>query len=168
MANSTKLGGIALLFAITGAASSFIAGGETFRSYLIGIPFGILAAYLIGGTPKKIVVTAALISLVWIVAFYTALELDRLHNTYLGMCMAGLVGGAGVLLSIQIGGAKPIFWKTVGIGALIGAVAAIPFCWNYASSDTPWGQFAIWQAAVGTYVYLAAGKVGTLPAYRSK
>ncbi len=153
-----KAAGVAILFAITGAGSNFIGGGETFRSYLIGIPFALVAALLLPYTPRHKAVMGVSVSLVWIVAFYTALEMDPLHRPYLQMSCAGFVGGAGVTLAAQVGRWMHIGWRTVLIGALAGSLAALPFCWNFSATDNLVVQFAIWQAVVGTFLYLVANK----------
>jgi hypothetical protein len=104
---------------------------------------------------------------VWQIAFGIAhfLGMDRADYRLPG-CVGGLVGALGLVLCVSIGERSLFSVKHFIIGALVGSFSGLSFAsWtqlDYATDlnrgpmagpPTPMNAFAIWQAAVGTYLY---------------
>jgi len=164
--SSVRWAHAALLFGVCGAASSQLVNLDDWGSwsYLLPIPFGIVAAWLCVG---KIVPGIALVILdaaVWQLAYRLAAgfgtegpNLQRVAAMYL----AGLVGGLGVSLATALAKRQAPAIRAVGISALAGGVCGLPFGWWVVSGNQvpipEWAFstlcFAIWQAAVGVCLW---------------
>jgi hypothetical protein len=160
--------GVAVLFALCGAWSSQqFPERDRFVEPLFPLPFAGLCAVLFLRSPRAIPAVALSVP-VYAVAHFVAIEAALfLGWTYfLPMCVAGFVGGAGLALSFGIGHRRLVSPRRLLRVATVGAVAAIPFgLWlrmYILRVNVPQDplqplrllySFAIWQAAVGTYLY---------------
>jgi len=95
----------ALLFAVCGAASSQLLNLNEWGTFLLPIPFGILAAWFSVGSLAPGIALVALDAAVWQAAYRLAVRfgsdgpnLQRVAAMYL----AGLVGGLGVSLAAAL------------------------------------------------------------------
>jgi hypothetical protein len=154
--------GVALTFAVTGALSSqllpFHGSFDIWRLCVPPVPFALLSALLFLRTPKAVLIVPLNVA-VWLVAYFTVMlpaPFKPRVSVYLLMLAGGLVGGVGLVLCAAIHHHDLLGWRYLVAGGLIGGLAALPFgvcpcsppvesCFLY--------SFAIWQAAVGTYLY---------------
>jgi len=77
---------------------------------------------------------------------------------FFGVVVGGFVGGLGLVLSVSMCHPKLLSLKYPVVGAVIGAVSAQLFEPSISTQfsehpESPFLAFAIWQAAVGTYLY---------------
>jgi hypothetical protein len=163
-----ELFGVALLFGVCGGLSSVLVDAEKRGGLLPVVVFALLSAVLFLRSRKKIL-AAPLIVAVFPVAGISAtamgLGLGVLYP--LGACFGGLVGGMGVTLATSIGYPRLRSRRYLMGGGAIGCLAALPFSmWLYLQSKDSndaylWLHisFAIWQAAVGTYLYAVCAHV---------
>lgn len=162
--------GVAILFAACGAwqARFFPYGGEALSVRTLQIPFALLCAVLFLRTVKAIL-AVPLIVVVWVLAWKTAVWLGMelgSEDHLTPMCVGGFVGGLGLALCAAICHRRSLsLFSLLGAG-FTGCVAALPFgLWlrsyylNLHGAADPLQPlrlqyaFAIWQAAVGTYLY---------------
>lgn len=148
------------LFAASGAISYgvILVGGD--GTYVGGVTFGVLAAWLFARSARLGVITVIVTDLVWIASERIAIFLiaGQHWNSYAGMAVAGLVGGAGVAVAAGLFRALP--WATAA-----GVLAALPFgWWEQQGSDRPliW-CLTLWQAAVGTTLWACTAPLRALP-----
>ena len=122
------------------------------------MPFGILSAYLFARPLKIALVTVVLDGFVWVASVKTAVFLiaDRGWNAYLGMAVAGVVGGLGAGASVGLSRRALLSLSSLGSVAIVGCVSALPFgYWEPMNSDALGANllgalcFVVWQAAVG-------------------
>jgi len=154
----------ALLFAVCGAASSQVLNLDDWASYVLPVPFGIVAAWLCVGRVAPGIALVILDAVVWQLAYRIAVKfgadgptLQRIAAMYL----AGLVGGLGVSLATALVKRHAPAMRAVGICALAGGVCGLPFGWwldGGKQAPIPgWAVaalcFAIWQAAVGVCLW---------------
>jgi hypothetical protein len=160
--------GVALLFAICGACSSlFLRLNGDAAVLALAVPFSWLSAFLYVRSEKAVFVLT-LYPLVWVVAYMVAVDsaISRFpRNPYLPMCIAGLVGGLGLGLSTIAACRRMQTPAHLIAVSAIGILSALPFSFWLAnlpqgmSGEPPFQQvrlaysFAIWQGAVGTYLY---------------
>jgi hypothetical protein len=165
---------VALLFAICGALSArylLTSGWSVVFPRQIrtipAVPFALLCAILCLRT-WRIVFAIPLMVGVWYVsarAGYLVGWLLATHFPILPGCVGGFIGGFGLVVSAATCYGQRITPKHVFYGVAVGGISALPFAFwtatytaNVASPDdgalpllVP--AFAIWQAAVGTYLY---------------
>jgi hypothetical protein len=127
---------------------------------VIALPFALLSAALLFRSWKG-ALAVALHLVVWEAAY--VLASPTMHGVLLWFVPSGLVGGLGVALADSICLPRLRSLKHLGGAAVVGSIAAVPF---YFLLDLPLGKlignpllavacgFAIWQAAVGTYLYM--------------
>ncbi len=161
-----KAAGVALLFALCGAWSSSFMDAEGNGTLTVAIPFAFLMLGLLRGRVAARLLTLPLVAFVWFIAYVGAMLASRDH-TFLAMSVGGAIGGLGVTLCAAIGRRRLLSPKYLIAAAAIGGVSALPFgFWLRVSDRRAWGgpdpaqplrlrlSFAIWQAAVGTYLYM--------------
>jgi hypothetical protein len=157
--------GAAIAFALCGAWSSELYSDRGAKAALLGLPFAILCTLLTVRKASAFIIFPIIAGL-WPTARMVAVAGAMLSgDDYLPMGLAGLIGGFGVAMAVSVGhGHLRSTWRLAGAGA-VGLVAGLSF--------QPWLQsfvlrlntvadplqperlrsgFAIWQAAVGTYV----------------
>jgi hypothetical protein len=151
---------VALLYAACGGLSSLL----LHWCFLNGVTFTLLTALLLLGTPRKILAAPLIIAL-WFVPYFFIyfgrFDSDVTFDTIRVLCIGGFFGGLGVSLAVAIGYRKLRSVLYLPLGGIIGAVAALPFGASLHScagiDPKPVARvhlsFAIWQAAVGTYLY---------------
>ncbi|HXN50265.1 MAG TPA: hypothetical protein VN893_26685 [Bryobacteraceae bacterium] len=159
--------GVAVLFAVCGALSSFLFPGRgRVWEPLLPLPFALLCVILFLRKPRAILAVA------FSVPVYGAAVLSAvLVSPFLGwacfppVCLGGFVGGAGLAFSFGIVHQRLLARRCLLRVASIGAVAALPFAlWvayllRISGPEDPQQalrlmcSYAIWQAVVGTYLY---------------
>lgn len=126
------------------------------------LPFGIACAFLCLRPFLLAIAAAAAYCLIWAGAFYIAAYLcGNDVNQYLAMLLAGLIGGVGVAGLTSIDAPRLRTLSSLATAGVIGAVFALPFALYAKPLDSvPFSEeavlrvsFALWQAAVGCYVY---------------
>jgi hypothetical protein len=99
---------------------------------------------------------------IWAAAFYGAAHLcGNDVNQYVAVSLAGLFGGVGVASLTRLDAPRLRTFSSLAIAGAIGAAFALPFAlYAKPSNSVPLSDeavirisFALWQAAVGTYVY---------------
>jgi hypothetical protein len=155
----------AFLFTLCGllGATLFLAEmkAESDWVYIVpALPFGIACAFLCLRPLLQAITAVPFYCLVWAAAFFVAIRLcSNDVNPYLAMLPAGLVGGVGVAGLTGIGVPRLRTLSSLAIAGAIGAVFALPFALYVKPPEPPLDKavvrlsFALWQAAVGTYVY---------------
>lgn len=164
--------GVVLLFGLCGLLSGrFFEVNGGWRTLLLPIPFGVAAAFLFLRSAKAILVVP-LYALVWTMAYFVAMDMAisrTPQSDYIPMCLAGLVGGLGVCLASGIVNRCLLSRRYLLAACLVGCVAALPFgLWlgeihralsinaheDALQATRLLCSFAIWQAAVGAYLYV--------------
>jgi hypothetical protein len=162
-----------LLFALCGAGSSRLLdsrNGSSSDTLLVsvGIAFALLALFFFWRSLRGIL-TVPIVVVTWIVAYNMAAVLAGMDMSisahYLPMCVGGLIGGLGLYLCDFI--VHREFQPRYFLGICVtGAISALPFgSWLSRSDAIRPGvdpllpfylavAFAIWQAAVGTHLYI--------------
>jgi len=156
---------------------------DAFYELWIGLPFAILSVALWVRPKARISLVVASVILLdcvaWALAHWTALYLSWLPNGYVNMAIAGFVGGLGVTLATGLGCARLRSFSCRAGGAVVGAIAAIPFGQLVDASAhkgivySPHDQtvlavsFPVWQIAVGLWLYSYAESKGKLPIERT-
>ena len=156
---------VALLFGLSGAVSYgelWLWQDRPVTLWLGGVPFGILAACLFARTLQAGSFLVILFGLVWAASVETAIFLigDHAWNSYIGMALAGLVGGFGVAASTGISYRSLLSARSLVLVTITGGVLALPFgYWEQKNADLPSSHvlgiacFVLWQAAVGTFLF---------------
>lgn len=157
----------ALLFSVCGMVSSQLGNLEGWGAYLLPIPFGILAAWLLVGRVGAGFALVVLDALVWQLAYRAAMALDeaKLPGGVV-FCLAGLIGGLGVTLAAALSKRQAPPMSSLVVGALTGAICGLPFAWWFgAGNQGPIPEWAlnllcygIWQGAVGLSLWRSFGK----------
>lgn len=165
---------VVFLFAACGAWSSRFYAIEGARTQFVGVPFALVCAALCVRIRRAALIVLA-VGFIWPFAHIAAwFGRAASGSNSVGMAVGGLLGGLGITLVVAIVD-RPhllsLFW--LAGGGLIGAVAALPFKpWlahvdfrlNPNPNPDPMQPirlehaFAIWQACVGAYIYLASRK----------
>lgn len=130
--------------------------------FLGGITFGLVAAYLYACPPKVWFAIALLTDAIWYGSVQCAIHLiqDLSWNVYLAMAMAGLLGGVAVAASTGIGHRGLLSMRVLGAAAIAGALAALPLgWWEHHNEATGLIFFPLWQAAVGTTMWVCSPRV---------
>ena len=157
----------ALLFGVCGAASSQLVHFD-WGTWVLPIPFGVLAAWLFaeGALPRVLLV--ALTWAVWLGAYRTGLVMGSEGGSLrklLAMCLAGLIGGFGVTVATAIARrTTPSPGGLVAVAAA-GTICGLPFAaWLIAGNESripDWAQmlvsFTVWQGAVGFGLWRSFG-----------
>ena len=170
VAAALRYGGVAVTFAICGAGSSILLLAPDRDGFLYAIipkllpvPFALLCTLLFLRMWRALF-AIPLIAAVWFVAKFTAVSLAVRLGTVgdrEAVCVGGLIGGLGLVLCVSTCYGRLLSPKYLFCGAVIGCFSALSFApWlrtTYPNSDGPDPlfllAFAIWQAAVGTYLY---------------
>ena len=165
-----KCAAVAILFAACGGWSALFClphfpDGPGSLPYLFPVPFTLLCAILF--LPSVQALCALPMPVVWLIAYFAANFAGMSSgDARLPGCVGGLVGALGLVLCVSIG--YPPFWlKRFAVGGLVGLISALPFAsWVQAYHATDFNRgpaanppaptyaFAIWQASMGTYLYL--------------
>jgi hypothetical protein len=151
----------AVSFALCGACSGLLVDSVFF--WWLGVPFALLCAALAvrNGSAAAAIGGAIGYAAVWPVAYATAVYISR-WNQRLGICVGGIVGGVGVaIVTLLIERGSLSESKSLLTASAIGGIAAVPlalaFQPGFPDRLKP-GGFAVWQAALGTYIYFIARK----------
>ena len=170
---------MAISFAVCGAISSILVLDRIpeGNSLLLPVPFALLCALLCLRN-WRVVIAIPLMVAVWFVAFGFAYVLGH-AGAVLGCLCGGLIGGFGLLLCAAICHRRLLSLRYTRGASLVGAVSALAFApwavlyeasvssnefkmWIYLHLSNTSDEvqtlallaaFAIWQAAVGTYLY---------------
>ena len=154
------------LFTLCGAWSSNLYADRGTKTAFLGVPFALLCAPLLVRKISALLIVLVIAS-VWPLAQIGATwAAMKTGDDYLPMGLAGLVGGWSIAVAIGI--AQPHLlsrWRLTG-AAVIGFLAALSFgpwlaSFRLSINSVPDSlqptrlkyAFAIWQAAVGTYLY---------------
>ncbi len=160
------LAGVAALFACCGAGSAlfvFKYGHLAASGLVYPLSFPLLCALLLMRTRKAFLAYPLMIAAELVAAAaatYLILIALVLHisSDVIPVLVGGALGGLGISLSCAVQYRQLLSRPRLIGAALIGGLAALPF----SSLVAPFGQpdprlvvlaFAIWEAAVGTYLY---------------
>jgi ABC-type thiamin/hydroxymethylpyrimidine transport system permease subunit len=155
---------VALLFAICGAwsAARFLPLPDFPERmdpivYALPFPFALLCTLLFLRTLWAILIVPWM-ALAWLAAIITAVQVAVRVGIWLPpACVGGTVGGLVVALSAAVAKDQLRSLQNLVVAGIVGGIAAVPFgFWLWGNSQQPlglWLSFAIWQAAVGTYLY---------------
>ena len=167
--------GVAFLFAVCGAASAellnprwaeklpFQSGGASSNVMIISVavPFALVATGLVWRNWRGILVIPLVIG-TWVAAFWAALAFGVDNRAYLSMCVGGLTGGIGLCFCDFLARWRFQVRRLLGIsftGVLAALVFVPSFDWfstGHPDQAPPLGvvaAFAVWQCAVGSYLY---------------
>jgi hypothetical protein len=166
---------VAVLFAACGAFSArfFPEGGDKPTILVVPLPFAVLRALLLWRGAKTLWLLPLML-LAWLVAHYTAQAVGMVTGVgdrFTAVAVGGCIGGLGVALSVSKCEGRLRTCPYLLLAAVVGGVSALAFGpWVRNYNLTLWNAdwkylefqplrlryaFAIWQAAVGTYLYLA-------------
>ena len=137
--------------------------GESYWVYVVpALPFAIACAFLCL-RPLPLVITAAVLYCVdWAAALRVGARLSGGPvNQHVAMLIAGFIGGVGVAAVTSLDAPRLRTRMAMLIAGVIGGVFGLPFAlYVKPSASVPLSEeaivrisFALWQAAVGTYVY---------------
>jgi hypothetical protein len=181
--------GVMFAFALCGTLSTaFFTDARSSYSHaseyapLLAVPFALLSAAFWMRRLKHFI-AVPLNVVVWLLAYSTSAVAGlgaSFDYSFVPMCLGGFVGGLGLTLVNTIGRRRVLTFPYLIAGGIVGSVAALPFTeWR----DTFYGDFggghaegrfemlqhsfAIWQAAVGTYLYAICTWAGRLPSGNS-
>jgi len=161
---------VLLVFAACGAWSSQFYTDRGTRAILVGVPFALLCGLLFVRSSLAVLILPGIVCLWPAVRFAGMLISAASQSGTEALSLGGLIGGLSV--TAALGCAHPRLlspWWLIGAAA-VGSVAALPFAPWLANVDyrmvgspvvTPiqvfrlQRAFAIWQAAIGTYLYVA-------------
>jgi hypothetical protein len=163
-----ELFGVAALFALCGAWSSeFYSHGTT--DFLLGAPFALVLVILLARNTWAVLVFPAIV-VTWLPAWFVAASIEvKGGDEYMPMSIAGSVGAICVALAAGIA-RRPLVspLRLAGAGA-VGFLAGLAFGpWlTYSHFNTNnilesaqslrlRYAFAVWQSAVGSYIYSVA------------
>jgi len=169
--------GVVLLFAVCGACSAAFLSSSGYSTFpdqippMLPIPFALLCALLFMRSWRAIVAVPLMVA-VWVIAFMAAGSVGMLsHDVLAPGCVGGLIGGVGLVLCAATCHRRLLSPMYVFGGAVIGSLSALEFVpWvslyysHLGRPDDPRGDlelplmlaFAIWQVAVGAYLYKIA------------
>jgi hypothetical protein len=166
-----KVAPVAILFAACGALSSFwlLPDFPDHFEFIFPLPFALVCTALF---MRKVgaVFAIALMDIVWLISSFVANALGMWTNlSPLPGFVGGSIGGFGLVLCAAICHPSAFSLNRVAYGGLIGAIAGLAFTsWtqiymaqNYGDNinrvfpkTVPILAFALWQAAMGTYLYV--------------
>jgi hypothetical protein len=162
---TVEFGVVAALFALSGAWSSqFYSQGTS--DFLLAVPFALLSVLLLVRNTRAALVFPAIV-VTWPLAWFVAASIDvKGGDEYMPMSIAGLVGAICVALATGIARRSLISPLRLAGAAAVGFLAGLAFGpWlTYSHFNTNRildpaqalrlrDAFAIWQCAVGTYIY---------------
>jgi hypothetical protein len=165
--------GVALLFALCGALSASLTDpylptkGPSLGESL---PFAFLL-FVVLLTPKTAGILAIPLSVAaWLAAYLVAvLAMTSGLGPFISVCVGGAAGGLGVTLCAATGQHRLLSSEYLILAAAIGGASALPFGFWLRSfvvhTRDPLQPlrlryaFAIWQAAVGTYLYVVCAQL---------
>jgi hypothetical protein len=167
-----KCAGVAMLFGACGALSAGLYAERGVTTNFVGVPFAFLCAVLVTRTQLP-VLTVMLASVLWPIAYLTAVAIDMtIEAAYLPMAAAGFIGGSGVAAVIGISHRRLLAPLRLVCASLVGCVAALSFNPWLVSHDSHLNTvpeaiqptrlcfaFGVWQCAVGTYVYATSKRI---------
>ena len=132
---------------------------HAFTALLLAVvPFAGCCALLFLRT-WRVILVVFLIGAVWLVAENSAAYLlvrGGVAGSRSGICVGGLIGGVGLVLSGSTCYRRLLSPKYIFGGAVIGSMGALPLTFFLDRNGPPslWVLgFAIWQAGIGTYLY---------------
>ena len=131
---------------------------QLFYQLLTGLPFGI-ACSLRFMRPSKWAIPAVVLDCVtWVVAYRVTLAASG-ANVFLGAELGGFLGGLGVTAATGLGCRSLYTFRTLGVGALLGGLAALPFSLVLNGSEHEAMilafAFPLWQVIVGIWINAA-------------
>jgi hypothetical protein len=157
--------GAAAVFALCGAWSSGLYSDRGTEASFLGVPFALLCTLLMVRKGTALLILPA-IAVLWPIARFAATGAAMVSgDDYWPMGLGGLIGGWGIAVAIGIAHRQILSrWRLAGAAA-IGYVAGLSFgpwltYYRLRINSVPDHlqptrlryAFAIWQAAVGTYV----------------
>ncbi len=161
-----RYAGVAVLFAICGTCSPIYDArsfGEGPPPLMLPVPFALLCALLFLRQWRAIIAVPLMVA-VWVAAYTFGYFLGWASPVLLGPGCGGFIGGGGLVLCAAICHRRLLSRENVFRGAVIGSVSGLAFApwagvhYMQLNFEPPKGPalllaFAIWQAAVGTYLY---------------
>jgi len=166
-----KVVSVAILFAACGALSSYLLLPDFPRrfEFIFPLPFALLCSVLFMRKAEA-VFAIALAEIVWLISSFAAFVAGTDSNlSPLPGFVGGSIGGLGLVLCAVISHPSVFSLKRLAYGGLIGSLSGLAFTsWTQIYMEQHYGDnvnrvfpktvpilaFAIWQAAVGTYLYL--------------
>ncbi len=166
-----KVISVAILFAACGALSSYLLLPDFPDRFevIFPLPFAFLCTVLFMRKAEA-VLAIALVEIVWQISVFAATGAGMAsHLSPLPGFVGGLVGGFGLFVCAVICHPYMSSLKRLAYGGLIGSIAGLTFVpWTQIYMEqhdgvnmervfpktVPILAFAIWQAAMGTYLYL--------------
>lgn len=162
---------VAVLFAACGAGSSATLLPHFPNKFELGfaIPFALLCALLFMRMRRAVFAVPLMIA-VWLISSFAAFSVGMsTHASLFPGMVGGFIGALGLVLCVAICYPSLFSMKYLAFGALIGFLCGAlfgPWARVYMATefsmstnpDVPLSQmpvmaFAVWQAAVGTYLY---------------
>jgi hypothetical protein len=174
-----QVGEAAVVFAACGWWSLVLLAEHSL--YLVGTPFALICVILFARRPLGLLV-GILITGAWPLAWWCAVQLYGLteNSSYLSLGLGGLVGAVSVAVAVGI-----VHWRLLTFRCLVGAAAIgflaglafVPYLNLYMSDKAPWPRnpvedllyrlgFAVWQTAVGAYIYAIVKMAPRSPAVK--
>ena len=160
------LAGVMVLFAVCGAGSAlfvFKFGRLAASGLVLPLSFPLLCALLLMRTRKAFLACPLMIAAVLVAATVTAYLIlatlmFHISSLVIPVLAGGALGGAGITLSCAVQYRQLLSRSRLLGAAVVGGVAALPFSPLVAPFGRPDPRlvalaFAIWEAAVGTYLY---------------
>lgn len=151
--------GVALLFGISGACSVYLGA-------LFSVPFALLCALLFLRQWRAIVTVPLMVVVMFVAAAAEDIVASVGDDGVSPFCVAGAIAGFGLVLCVAMCRRSLFSQRYTFRGAVVGCVSALAFvpCFKhvrgfvFGSLDVREPAllplaFAIWQAAVGTYLY---------------
>jgi tryptophan-rich sensory protein len=154
---------VALLFAACGALSLVaFKMSPYYPVYMLfgfPVPFALLWTLLFMRTRRAVLIIPSMAT-AWLVSLVVIAQIGArvgIFQRFLPECVGGMVGGFAVTLSAAIGQRRLLAPKYLIAACSIGAISSIPFGFlpddHSKDAFVLWIPFAIWQAAMGTYLY---------------
>ena len=170
-----KVVAVAFLFAACGALSSYwlLPDFPDRWELLFPLPFALLCT-VVFMRKAEAVLAIALAEMVWLISSFAAHALGMWTNlSPLPGFGGGLVGGLGLVVFAAICHPYMSSLKRLAYGGLIGSLTGLAFTpWTHIYMVQHYGSninrafpktvpilaFAVWQAAMGTYLYVIVGR----------